>query len=77
MRHEDRNMFARELTDGTQTRRLEVNEAGGEGWCVREHRDGTVVRQVIYDDWHRVELQMSAFAAEAAQLAQQGWKRIA
>jgi hypothetical protein len=75
MRHADRNMFARELTDGTQTRRLEVNEAGGEGWCVREQLDGAIVRQVIYDDWHRVELQMSSFAAESARLVHEGWRR--
>jgi hypothetical protein len=75
MSRRDRTMFARELTDGSRTRQFEVNEVGAEGWCVRERRDGTVVRQVIYDDWHRVELQMSRFAAEASQLAHQGWRR--
>lgn len=71
----DRAVFAREVTNGSHTRQFEVNLVGAEGWCVRERRDGTVVRQVVYDDWHRVELQMSGFVAEAAQLVHQGWRR--
>ena len=74
MGHE-RTVFARELTDGTRTLGFEVNQFGGEGWCVRERRDGAVVRQAVYDDWHRVELQVSGFVAEAARLANLGWRR--
>lgn len=75
MAHHDRTVFIREMTDGTRTLLFEVNEVGDEGWRVRERRDGAVVRQVVYDDWHRVELQVSGFVAEAARLANEGWRR--
>jgi len=75
MNHHDRIVFAREVTDGTRTRQFEVDEAGAEGWRVKERRDGAVVRQVIYDDWHRVELQVSGFVAELARLKNEGWRR--
>lgn len=31
------------------------------GWAVREERDETVVRQVHYSDWHRVERALQKF----------------
>jgi len=75
MSHHDRIVFAREMTNGARTRQFEVNSAGVEGWRIRESRDGAVVRQVIYDDWHRVELQVSGFVAEIARLKNEGWRR--
>jgi hypothetical protein len=75
MRPHDRIVFTGEITNGTRTRQFEVNEAGAEGWRVRESRDGAVVRQVVYDDWHRVELQVTGFVAEIARLTHEGWRR--
>jgi hypothetical protein len=75
MSPDDRIVFAGEITNGTRTRQFEVNSVGVEGWRIRERRDGAVVRQVIYDDWHRVELQVSGFVAEIARLKNEGWRR--
>ena len=61
-------VFARELADGSHSRRLEINRRASEGWGIREQRDGVVVREATYENWHRVELEMSRFSAEAAQL---------
>ena len=41
---------------------------------IREQRDAEVVRQVVYGDWHRVELAIRGFSAEAWQLKQRGWR---
>jgi hypothetical protein len=67
-------VFARELTDGSHTRRFEVDRAPEEGWRIREQHDAQIVRQVTYGDWHRVELAIRGFTAEAAQLTQRGWR---
>ena len=67
-------VFSRGLTDGSHVRRLDVERAPNEGWRVREQRDAQIVRQVTYEDWHRVELVIRGFSAEAAQLTQRGWR---
>jgi hypothetical protein len=74
MKNLPRRVFSRGLTDGSHTRRLEIERAPDEGWRIREERDSEVVRQVTYGDWHRVELAIRGFSAEAAQLTQRGWR---
>ena len=69
-----RLVFSRGLTDGAHVRRLEVERAPSEGWRIREQRDAEVVRHVTYEDWHRVELAIRGFSAEAAQLSRKGWR---
>ena len=49
-----------------------ASRAGG-GWDVLEEADRRVVREVHYDDWHRVERQLHAFAARVEILKNQGW----
>ena len=56
--------------------RFDVERAPNEGWRIREQRDTEVVRQVVYGDWHRVELAIRGFSAEAWQLKQQGWRIV-
>jgi hypothetical protein len=49
-----------------------ASRAGG-GWDVLEEADRRVVREAHYDDWHRVERQLSAFAARVEMLKNEGW----
>jgi hypothetical protein len=46
------------------------------GWEVREERDSEVVRQVHYQDWHRVERARRSIAIELDQLERSGWSEI-
>jgi len=68
------SVFSSGLTDGSHTLRFDVERTPNEGWRVREQRDAEVVRQVVYGDWHRVELAIRGFSAEAWQLKQRGWR---
>jgi hypothetical protein len=49
-----------------------ASRAGG-GWDVLEEADRRVVREVHYDDWHRVERQLHAFTARVEMLKDEGW----
>jgi hypothetical protein len=53
-----------------------VEQTQAEGWQIQEERDATVVRQVNYGDWHRVELAIHGFSVEAAQLTRRGWRNL-
>jgi hypothetical protein len=68
-----RVLFSRNLTDGSHVRRFDVEKAPTNGWQIREERDDDV-RQVTQHDWHRVELAIMGFTAEAAQLRERGWQ---
>ena len=65
-------MYARMLHKTPHTRRFTIVETG-RCWEVREEEDSRVVRQVVYDDWHRVERARTAFAREASALRASGW----
>jgi hypothetical protein len=69
-------VFSRGLTDGAHVRRFDVERWPSEGWRIREERDAEVVRQVTCEDWHRVELAIRGFAAEAVQLTRRGWRNL-
>lgn len=69
-----RSVFAREVRDGARSAELVVNQIPAEGWDVRESRDGQVVHEATYQNWHRVELEMRRFSAEVAQLKRDGWR---
>jgi hypothetical protein len=68
--------FEKSLRHDQQTRRfsIAVTEAG---WEVREERDSEVVRQVHYQDWHRVERARRAIAIELDDLQRKGWSEVA
>jgi hypothetical protein len=71
-----RRVFSRGLTDGSHVRVFNVEQTQAEGWQIQEERDATVVRQVNYGDWHRVELAIHGFSVEAAQLTRRGWRNL-
>lgn len=72
----NQRVFSSGVTDGAHVRRLDVERAPAQGWRIREERDTKIVRQVTYGDWHRVELAIRGFAAEATQLTRQGWRKL-
>jgi hypothetical protein len=74
MSHTQFRIFSRRLQQGAHSRRFTVDMNPGAGWQVQDELDAEPVRQKTYDDWHRVELAMSRFALEAAQLTRQGWR---
>ena len=49
---------------------IETRAAGG--WDVLEEQDRRVVREVHYDDWHRVERQLNVFAMRVEILKNEG-----
>jgi len=69
-----RAVFSLNLTDGAHQRRFAVERANL-GWHVRDETDAEVIRQVTFDDWHRVELAIRSFTVEAEQLTRLGWHR--
>jgi len=71
---QSRPVFAREVRDGARSAELVVNKIPTEGWDMRESRDGRGVHETTYQNWHRVELEMRRFSAEAAQLKRHVWR---
>lgn len=66
-------MYERTLQNHSHTRRLTITPKDPSGWDVREERDSALVREVHYNDWHRVERARRAFALEAVSLYRDGW----
>lgn len=66
-------IFAKELMQGGHVRRFTIQEAG-HGWEVREEQDACVIRQVQYQDWHRVERALLAFREQVLELEENGWR---
>jgi len=46
------------------------------GWEVREERDSKVVKQVSYQDWHRVERARRSITIELDKLQSKGWSVV-
>jgi hypothetical protein len=68
-------MFAKSLRYQEQTRRYSIAPTES-GWEVREERDSEVVKQVHYQDWHRVERARRSIAIELDDLQRQGWSEV-
>ena len=66
-------MYARQLRKAAHTRRFTIHNTGTSGWQVQAEKDSTIVKSVLYDDWHRVERARAAFALEVAMLRESGW----
>ena len=66
-------MFSKRLQHDGHVHRFLIASLGSEGWEVREEHDSTVVRQMHYTDWHRVERARSIMALRAVQLEESGW----
>ena len=67
--------FDKSVRNEQQTRRYSIL-ATDTGWEVREERDSEVVRQVHYQDWHRVERARRSIAIELDQLERSGWFEV-
>jgi hypothetical protein len=69
-------MFSKTLTQAGHTRRFIVNARHTSGWEVRIEQDSTVVRQVLYTDWHRVERALDSIEREVGALQARGWAPV-
>lgn len=47
-----------------------------EGWELREERDSQLVRQMHFQDWHRVEFATRTIDIELNQLLDKGWSEV-
>lgn len=68
-------MFSKSVRYHEQTRRYSIAQTDA-GWEVREERDSAVVKQVRYQDWHRVERAMRTITIELNDLERQGWSEV-
>jgi hypothetical protein len=67
-------MFAKELKQAGHTKRFTISNAGAEGWEVREEQDSHIVKQVFYQDWHRVERAAQIMTLRVSELEENGWQ---
>jgi hypothetical protein len=67
-------MFAKELKQAGHTKRFTISNAGAEGWEVREEQDSHIVKQVFYQDWHRVERAAQMMTMRVSELEENGWQ---
>jgi hypothetical protein len=66
-------MFNHRLEHEGRTRGFMIESRAAGGWDVLEEMDRRVVREVHYDDWHRVERQLNVFAMRVEMLKNEGW----
>ena len=69
-------MFNHRLEHQGRTRGFMIETRAAGGWDVLEEQDRRVVREVHYDDWHRVERQLTVFALRVELLKNEGWVSI-
>jgi hypothetical protein len=70
-------MYLRQLEHAGHTRRFVIVNRDAGGWEVREEDDRHVLKQVHYNDWHRVERARRVFAHRARTLEEEGWTDVA
>ena len=68
-------MFSKSVRYQEQTRRYSIAQTDA-GWEVREERDSAVVKQVRYQDWHRVERAIRSITIELDDLQRKGWSEF-
>jgi hypothetical protein len=64
--------ICRSLSHESHSVRITVTHSA-HGWSVRQDDDREIVRDIVYDDWHRVERALSAFERRARTLRARGW----
>ena len=69
-------MFNHRLEHHGRTRGFLISSRAAGGWDVLEEMDRRVVREVHYDDWHRVERQLNVFAMRVETLKNEGWVAV-
>lgn len=67
--------FTKSIRNAGHIRRY-VIQPTAVGWEVRQENDSRVVRQALYQDWHRVERVRRAFVTEVAALRAEGWQEV-
>jgi hypothetical protein len=65
-------MYDKRLRHEGHTRRFAIEESAG-AWEVRTEEDSQLVRQVRYDDWHRVERALLTMRLQVSELEEDGW----
>jgi hypothetical protein len=70
-------MFNHRLEHEGRTRGFLIESRAAGGWDVLEEMDRRVVREVHYDDWHRVERTLNVFAMRVQTLKNEGWVPVA
>ena len=68
-------MFSKSLRYHEQTRRYSIAQTDS-GWEVREERDSELIKQVCYQDWHRVERAMRSITIQLNDLQSKGWSEV-
>jgi hypothetical protein len=66
-------MFSIALRHAEHTRKYRVSPSDTSGWDVILLEDLQPVRQVHYDDWHRVERAVATLQLEVRELTAKGW----
>lgn len=66
-------MFNHRLEHQGRTRGFLIESRAAGGWDVLEEMDRRVVREVHYDDWHRVERTLNVFTLRVEMLKSEGW----
>ena len=69
-------MFVKELRQGGHVRRFSIKKLRESGWEVRDVQDERVLRQVCYNDWHRVERSLNIFNILIEDLESRGWAAL-
>jgi hypothetical protein len=68
-------MYEKRLQHDGHTRRFAIAESAG-AWEVRTEEDSLLVRQVRYDDWHRVERALFSIRLQVSELEEDGWVAV-
>ena len=66
-------MFSIALRQAEHTRKYRVTASDVSGWDVTLLEDLRPIRQVHYDDWHRVERAVATLQLEVQELTAKGW----
>jgi hypothetical protein len=66
-------MFSIALRHAEHTRKYRVSPSDTSGWDVILLEDLRPVRQVHYEDWHRVERAVATLQLEVRELTAKGW----
>jgi hypothetical protein len=66
-------MFIKELHQAGHVRKFSITKLEESGWQVSDIQDERVLRQVYYNDWHRVERAVNMFNILIEDLESRGW----
>ena len=70
------HMFSIALRQAGHTRKYHVSPSNISGWDLTLLEDLRPIRQVHYDDWHRVERTLNVFTMRVETLKNEGWVAV-